>query len=103
MSMIFGMVEILDVPVKPDMPPATTGDDVIVEEAADPETDAETDEEILGVVVEASCEGLTETEEAMVDAVLQASLADTPLTYPSRPTTVDVTSGTDALTNGATV
>ncbi|KAG5579530.1 hypothetical protein H5410_050157 [Solanum commersonii] len=40
-------------------------DDVRVEEAADPESEAETDEKMLGVADEASYEGLTETEEAM--------------------------------------
>ncbi|XP_049378081.1 uncharacterized protein LOC125842820 [Solanum stenotomum] len=70
MSMIFGMVEIPDVPVEPDMPATTTKDDVRVEEAADPESEVETDNEMIGVDDEASYEGLTETEEAMVDAAM---------------------------------
>uniref|UniRef100_M1DPE7 Polyprotein protein n=1 Tax=Solanum tuberosum TaxID=4113 RepID=M1DPE7_SOLTU len=89
--MIFGTVEIPDVPIELDMHAATTRDDVRVEEAVDPESEAETDEEIFEVVQEASYEGLTETDEAMVDAVVQASLVDT-----SMPTTVDVTPGTEA-------
>uniref|UniRef100_M1DER7 Polyprotein protein n=1 Tax=Solanum tuberosum TaxID=4113 RepID=M1DER7_SOLTU len=80
MSMIFGMVQIADVP---DMPSATTRDEVRVEEAADPESEAETDKEMLEVAEEVSYEGLTETEEAMIDAVVQTSLADTPLADPS--------------------
>uniref|UniRef100_M1DMB1 Putative plant transposon protein domain-containing protein n=1 Tax=Solanum tuberosum TaxID=4113 RepID=M1DMB1_SOLTU len=103
-----------DVPVEPDIPPATTGEDVRAEEVADSESEAEKDEEILEVVEEASYEGLTETEEAMVDAAVQTSLADTPLAAPSGPTTSEVTPsnnaqdqsvtpGTDAPTDGATV
>uniref|UniRef100_M1E1E0 Polyprotein protein n=1 Tax=Solanum tuberosum TaxID=4113 RepID=M1E1E0_SOLTU len=96
MSMIFGTVEFPNVPVEPDMPLATIGDDVRVEEAFSPEFEEETDEEMFEVVKEASYEGLTETEEAMVDAVVQASLADTPLANPSGPTTVNMTPSTDA-------
>uniref|UniRef100_M1DZA2 Polyprotein protein n=1 Tax=Solanum tuberosum TaxID=4113 RepID=M1DZA2_SOLTU len=94
--MIFRRVEIPDVPVEPDMPPATTRDNVRVEEVADPESEAEMDVEMLEVAKEASYEGLTETEEAMVDAIVQASLADTPLADPSGPSTVDETLGTEA-------
>uniref|UniRef100_M1DDD9 Polyprotein protein n=1 Tax=Solanum tuberosum TaxID=4113 RepID=M1DDD9_SOLTU len=87
-------VEILNVP---DMPPSTTGDEVRVEEIADRESEAMTDEEILGVAEEALYEVLTETEEAMVHAVLQASLADTPLVDPSAATVPSkVTLGNDA-------
>ncbi|KAG5572453.1 hypothetical protein H5410_062219 [Solanum commersonii] len=70
-SMIFRMMEIPD--------------------ATDPEFEAETNEPRLEVAEEASYEGLTETEEAMVDAVVQ-----TPLAAPSGFTTVDVTPGTEA-------
>uniref|UniRef100_M1DFK1 Putative plant transposon protein domain-containing protein n=1 Tax=Solanum tuberosum TaxID=4113 RepID=M1DFK1_SOLTU len=52
--------------------------------------------EMLEVVEEDSYEGLTETEEAMVDAVVQTSLEDTPLASPSGASTSEVTSGTDA-------
>jgi len=111
MSMIFGMVEIPDVPVDPVMPPTATIDDVQAKEVADPEFEAETDEEILEAVEEASYEGLTETDEAMVDAIMHISLTDAPLATPSGSTTVDVTPGTDdqsdatdidASTNGGT-
>ncbi|KAG5596030.1 hypothetical protein H5410_037262 [Solanum commersonii] len=78
MSMIFGSVEIPEVPVELDMPLATTEDDM------------------LEVVEEASYEGLTETEEAMIDAIVHISLADTPLASPSGPITIDVTPGTDS-------
>uniref|UniRef100_M1DAY6 Polyprotein protein n=1 Tax=Solanum tuberosum TaxID=4113 RepID=M1DAY6_SOLTU len=104
MSMIFEIVDIPNVPTKPDMPPATTGDDVRVEEAADPESEAETDEKILGVAEEASYEGLTNTEEAIVDAVMQISLSDTPLAAPSGDSmvSIDVTPGTNALVQSTT-
>ncbi|KAG5580847.1 hypothetical protein H5410_051474, partial [Solanum commersonii] len=96
MSIIFGTMEISDVPVDPDMPPATTKDDVRAEEVADPESEVETDEEMLGVAEEVSYEDLTKTEEAMVDAVVQTSLADIPLANTSGSSVVDVTPGTDA-------
>ncbi|KAG5599561.1 hypothetical protein H5410_030931, partial [Solanum commersonii] len=55
-----------------------------VEEAANPEFEAETDEDMLEVAEEASYEGgLSETEEAMVDVVVHASLVDTPFVAPS--------------------
>ncbi|XP_049350300.1 uncharacterized protein LOC125814892 [Solanum verrucosum] len=67
MSMSCGMVEIPDVP---DMPPATTEDEIRVEEAADLESQVENDKEMLEVAEEASYECLTETKEAMVDVVV---------------------------------
>ncbi|XP_049347850.1 uncharacterized protein LOC125812389 [Solanum verrucosum] len=80
MPKIFGMVEIPDVP---DKHLATTGDKCRVEETTNMEFEAETDEEIIEVVEETLYEGLTETEEAMVDEVVQAYLLDTPLADPS--------------------
>uniref|UniRef100_M1DVG2 Polyprotein protein n=1 Tax=Solanum tuberosum TaxID=4113 RepID=M1DVG2_SOLTU len=111
MSMIFGTVEIPDVP---EMPLATTGDEGRIEETTDPESEVETDEEMLEVAKAASYEGLTETEEAMVDADVHDSLANTPLAAPSATAVPsEVTSsieardqtdtpGTDAQTDGAT-
>uniref|UniRef100_M1DPG1 Polyprotein protein n=1 Tax=Solanum tuberosum TaxID=4113 RepID=M1DPG1_SOLTU len=111
MSMIFGTVKIPDVP---DMPPATTGDEVRVEEAIDPKSEAKMDKEMLEVAEEVSYEGLTETEEAMIDVVVHTSLADTQLADPSATTVpFEVTSsidaqilstipGTDAQANGVT-
>uniref|UniRef100_M1DDU4 Polyprotein protein n=1 Tax=Solanum tuberosum TaxID=4113 RepID=M1DDU4_SOLTU len=96
MCMIFGTMEIPNVPAEPDMPPATTGDDVRSEEASNPKSKVETDEEMLGVSEEASYEGHTEADQAMVDVVVQASLEDTPLADPIGAGTVDVTPGTDA-------
>ncbi|KAG5599439.1 hypothetical protein H5410_030809 [Solanum commersonii] len=94
MSMIFGMVEIPDVP---NMPPATIEDEARVEKQADPEFEVETDEEMLEVAEEDSYEGLTKIEEAMVDEVVQASLVDTPLADPSAASVPSkVTPGTDA-------
>uniref|UniRef100_M1DIN0 Polyprotein protein n=1 Tax=Solanum tuberosum TaxID=4113 RepID=M1DIN0_SOLTU len=94
--MIFETVEIPDMSVEPDMPPATTRDDIRVEEMADPESEDETDEEMLEVVEGVSYEVLTETEEAMIDAAVQTSLADTPLADPSGADTSEVTPGADA-------
>uniref|UniRef100_M1DHP3 Polyprotein protein n=1 Tax=Solanum tuberosum TaxID=4113 RepID=M1DHP3_SOLTU len=92
--MIFGTVEI---PNELDMPLAITGDEVRVEQTIDLESEAETDEELLEVAEEASYEGLTETEEAMVDATVQASLEDTLLAAPSAATVSSyVTPGTEA-------
>ncbi|KAG5606335.1 hypothetical protein H5410_027827, partial [Solanum commersonii] len=94
MSMIFGMVEIPDMP---DMPPSTTGDKVRVEEIVDPKSEAEIDEEMLEVAEKALYKGLTETEETRVDAVVQACLADTLLVDPSAATIPsEVTPGTEA-------
>ncbi|XP_049365848.1 uncharacterized protein LOC125830719 [Solanum verrucosum] len=78
MSMIFRTVEIPNMLVDKDVPPATIGDEVRVEEVAAAESEAETDEEQLGVDEEAAYEGLTADEEAMVDSAVQISLADTP-------------------------
>uniref|UniRef100_M1DEC7 Polyprotein protein n=1 Tax=Solanum tuberosum TaxID=4113 RepID=M1DEC7_SOLTU len=96
MLMIFGTVEIPNVPVDSYMPPATIGDEVHTEEVAAAESEAETDEEQLGVDEEASYEGLTEVDEAMVDAAVQISLADTPMADPTGPIITNVTPGTDA-------
>ncbi|KAG5571925.1 hypothetical protein H5410_061691 [Solanum commersonii] len=75
--------DIVKIPDASDMPPATTRNKVRVEEAADPESEAKSDEEMLEVAEDASYDGLNGTEEAMVDAVVQASLADTLLADPS--------------------
>uniref|UniRef100_M1D9M5 Putative plant transposon protein domain-containing protein n=1 Tax=Solanum tuberosum TaxID=4113 RepID=M1D9M5_SOLTU len=94
-------VGIPDMPVDPDMPPATNRDEVRAEEVADAESEAETDEEQLGVDEEASYKGLTKIEDAMVESNVQISLADTPLADPSGVSRADVTPGTDAPTDGA--
>uniref|UniRef100_M1DRG0 Putative plant transposon protein domain-containing protein n=1 Tax=Solanum tuberosum TaxID=4113 RepID=M1DRG0_SOLTU len=95
-------VEIRDLPIDPDMPQSTTGDEVRTVEVSAAESEAETDEEHLGVDEEASYEGLTEIQEAMVESVVQISLADTPLADHSGASDVDVTPGTDAPKDGAT-
>jgi len=97
MSMIFGTVEIpddldIDIPACSDVPPATTGDEVRADDAA-AESEAETDDDQLGVQEETVFEGLTEVDEAMVHAV-QTSLRDTFMAG-SRAAIVDETSGTD--------
>uniref|UniRef100_M1DCE2 Polyprotein protein n=1 Tax=Solanum tuberosum TaxID=4113 RepID=M1DCE2_SOLTU len=73
------------------------------EEVVNPESEAETDEKMLGVFEEVSYEGLTETDEAMVDAVVQTSLADILLADSSGVSSVDVTPGIDPPTYRATV
>uniref|UniRef100_M1DS59 Integrase core domain containing protein n=1 Tax=Solanum tuberosum TaxID=4113 RepID=M1DS59_SOLTU len=74
---------------------------VRVEEVASNESEAETDEEQLGADEEATFEGLTEVEEAMIDSPVQFSLADTTIAGSSVAT--NVTSGTDTPTDRATV
>uniref|UniRef100_M1DZS0 Polyprotein protein n=1 Tax=Solanum tuberosum TaxID=4113 RepID=M1DZS0_SOLTU len=71
-------------------------------EVAATEYDAETDEEYLGIDEETSFEGLTVVEEAMVDSVMQISLADIPMADPSGAGSTDGVSGTDSPTDGAT-
>ncbi|KAG5599684.1 hypothetical protein H5410_031054 [Solanum commersonii] len=98
--MIFGMVEISDVP---NILSATTGDNVRVEEVVEPESEAETDEEILRVAEDVSYEGLTTTKEATIDATVQTSLANMPLADLSKDgDTVDVTPGTDTQVQSTT-
>ncbi|KAG5571080.1 hypothetical protein H5410_060846 [Solanum commersonii] len=64
---------------------------------ADLEFEVETDEEMLEEAEEVAYEGITEIEEAMVDAALHASLVDTPLAAPSAITVPSkVTPGIDA-------
>uniref|UniRef100_M1DP64 Polyprotein protein n=1 Tax=Solanum tuberosum TaxID=4113 RepID=M1DP64_SOLTU len=99
----------LEAGVEQDMPPATTGDDIRVDEAVDPESKAEIDEVMLEVSEEVSYERLIETEEAMIDAAIQTSLEDAVLVDPSKVTPcIDAqvqsdASGTDAQTDGVTV
>uniref|UniRef100_M1DV25 Polyprotein protein n=1 Tax=Solanum tuberosum TaxID=4113 RepID=M1DV25_SOLTU len=64
-------IAIPDMPDDIDVPSATIRDDVRADEAAAIESEAETDEEKLGVDQEANYEGLTEVEEAMVDLTIQ--------------------------------
>ncbi|WMV08901.1 hypothetical protein MTR67_002286 [Solanum verrucosum] len=79
-SMIFGTVEILDLP---EMHSATIEDEVTIEETVDAVSEDKTDDEMLEVAEEVSYEGLTEIEEAMIDVAVQTSLVDTPLVDPS--------------------
>uniref|UniRef100_M1DKS5 Polyprotein protein n=1 Tax=Solanum tuberosum TaxID=4113 RepID=M1DKS5_SOLTU len=103
MSMIFRTVQIPDMPIDTDVPPATTRDKVGAEELDAAESEAENDEEHIGVDEEATYEGLTEVEEAMVDSAVHISLAEKPMVDPSGAGTADVTPGTDAPQNGETV
>uniref|UniRef100_M1DYM5 Polyprotein protein n=1 Tax=Solanum tuberosum TaxID=4113 RepID=M1DYM5_SOLTU len=92
-----------NMPAAIDVPPATTRDDIRVEEMVAAEFEVETDEEQLEVDEEAAYEGLTADEEAMVDSTVQISLADTPMADPSGASSTDVITGSDAPTNRATV
>uniref|UniRef100_M1DHC0 Polyprotein protein n=1 Tax=Solanum tuberosum TaxID=4113 RepID=M1DHC0_SOLTU len=58
-----------------DVPPATTGDEVRVDDV-DVEFEAETDKEQISVQEETTYEGLIEVEESMVDSAIQALLRD---------------------------
>ncbi|KAG5571164.1 hypothetical protein H5410_060930 [Solanum commersonii] len=90
--------DILDVPVDPEVPLATTEDEIHTEEVVF----VETDEEQLGVDEKASYEGLMVVEEDMVDAAIQISLVDTPTADPTRPIATHVTPGTDAHDQNST-
>lgn len=80
-----------------EMPLDTTRDDIRVEDAVDPESKAKTDKEMLWVNEEVYYEGLTENEEAMIDAAIQASLEDASLADPSVATTTSkLITGTEA-------
>lgn len=65
------------------MPLAITEVEVRVEETVDPESEVETDEDMLEVAKEALYEGFIETEKTMVNTVVHDSLVDTPLVDPS--------------------
>lgn len=71
------------------------GDDDRVEEAVDPEFEAETDEEIFDVAEEAFCEGLTEIKKAIVDAFVHIYLVNTPFAAQDHSTTLDTNSQTN--------
>uniref|UniRef100_M1E049 Polyprotein protein n=1 Tax=Solanum tuberosum TaxID=4113 RepID=M1E049_SOLTU len=76
MSMNLGEIEIPNMPVDPDVPLATTGDEVRVDEVVDAESKAKIDEEKL-FDEQASYEGLTKLEETMIDSTVRISLIDT--------------------------
>lgn len=85
MPMIFGTMEIVDVLFELDMYSDTTWHDVRHEKVVDQEYEVKT-------AKEASYEGLTEIEEAMVEAFL----ANTPLASPSRSSIFYITPNTEA-------
>jgi len=83
MSMIFGTVDIPDMPADMEVPLATIGEEVRAEGVVAAESEVETDKEQLSVDEEATYEGLTGVEEAMVQSAVQTSLRDTTLAGPS--------------------
>uniref|UniRef100_M1A7M9 Polyprotein protein n=1 Tax=Solanum tuberosum TaxID=4113 RepID=M1A7M9_SOLTU len=103
MSMLFGIVKILDMPADTDVPPATTRDELRVKEVVAAESETETDEDQFGVDEKDTYEVLTEVEKAMVDSAMQILLTDTPMADPSGASSADVAPGTNAPTDGATV
>uniref|UniRef100_M1DLH8 Polyprotein protein n=1 Tax=Solanum tuberosum TaxID=4113 RepID=M1DLH8_SOLTU len=103
-------VWIPDMPTDTDMPQATAGDEVRVEEVAVADFEAKTNKEQLGVDEEATYESLTEVDEAMIDSAVHISLADTTMDGSSVIDTLGtdaqvqiVAPGTDVPTDGATV
>ncbi|XP_049378084.1 uncharacterized protein LOC125842828 [Solanum stenotomum] len=80
MSMVFGTMEILNVP---EMPPTTTGHKDRMEQTVEPESKADIGEEMMGETEGGADEDLTETEAPMIDRVVQASLAITPFAVSS--------------------
>uniref|UniRef100_M1DCH4 Polyprotein protein n=1 Tax=Solanum tuberosum TaxID=4113 RepID=M1DCH4_SOLTU len=84
-----------------------------VEKIVEPESEAETDEEMLEETVDAADEDLTETEAIMIDAAVQTSMANTHFVVSSGAGPSGVTQstkargqtdtpGTDTQTDGAT-
>uniref|UniRef100_M1DPY7 Polyprotein protein n=1 Tax=Solanum tuberosum TaxID=4113 RepID=M1DPY7_SOLTU len=88
--MVFGIVEIPNVP---EIPPTTTGQEDRMKKTTDPVSEAETDAEMLKETEGATDDDLTETEAAMIDAAVQASLANTPFAVPSGAGPFEVTLG----------
>uniref|UniRef100_M1D9C6 Polyprotein protein n=1 Tax=Solanum tuberosum TaxID=4113 RepID=M1D9C6_SOLTU len=110
MSMIFEAVENPDIPADTDVPLTTTENEVQVKKVVAEDSKDQTAEEHLGVDEEASYEGLTKIEKAMVDSAIQISLANTTIvgsivTATPSATVQDqrVAPGSDAPTDGATV
>uniref|UniRef100_M1DHC4 Polyprotein protein n=1 Tax=Solanum tuberosum TaxID=4113 RepID=M1DHC4_SOLTU len=106
MSMIFGTVEIpddmdTDMSSCSDMPPDTIRDEIRADEVV-VESEAETDEEQLGVHEETTYEGLTKVKEAMVTSAVQTLFRETFMAGSSG-ASVAVTPGTDAQDQSVTL
>ncbi|KAK4707218.1 hypothetical protein R3W88_033233 [Solanum pinnatisectum] len=103
MSMLFGMVEIpevssTDISSCSKVPPTTIRDETRVDDVA-AGSEAETDEEKLGVREETFYDDLADLEGAMFEIARQASLQDTSLVGSSG-AKIDETPGTDAQIEG---
>ncbi|KAK4709721.1 hypothetical protein R3W88_004234 [Solanum pinnatisectum] len=104
MSMLFGTVEILDmpsadIPACSDVPLATTVDETRVDDAP-AELEAETDEEHLGVREETIYYDLVDLEGAMFETARKASLQDTSMEGFSGAKDTEIP-GTDAPIKGS--
>uniref|UniRef100_M1DSE2 Polyprotein protein n=1 Tax=Solanum tuberosum TaxID=4113 RepID=M1DSE2_SOLTU len=94
-------VEIPDMPVDSDVPPAIPGDEVRADEVGAAESEAEIDEEQLGPQEETIYEGLREIKEAIMRSVMQISLTDVSMEGSSG-ANVDVTPSIEAQDQSVT-
>ncbi|KAG5586401.1 hypothetical protein H5410_046835 [Solanum commersonii] len=97
-NLFIGVADDLDAPQTSEMPLATTGD-VLMDEITNDESNAKIDEEQIAIQEKSiyrDLPDLAKAKGAMVNVVMQASLADTPLAVSSGAGTSEVTLGTDA-------